>query len=623
MACDSADEAQLMLTRAEWGGEEARVAVVSEAMHAGTRQGRLSRDQRARACMLLQGLAALGLLCLWAPWRSVSRLYQPAAPAASGTATIEEIGLICSKNGQNCTLSKCCAVPGHRCYAKNSAWAACRPSCSPGPDPMDPDPSPWSCAPLGPKAAGAAPPPDYSIKEASWVATRCSGSGENCTASRCCKEAGHTCYRKITGWSACKPECTPGPDPTDADHHPWECKPMGMRTPGPASGLGIAADWVATQCSAQHENCLHTRCCKDKGYQCYLKQGGWAMCMPSCIRGPLLTDLNPDIWNCTALGGRTPGIPKMESQQPIAPWVKTKCSKAGENCTSTMCCAESTMQCYNKNKVWSSCLRGCAPGIHKHDKYGGAWSCASFGVRTPRPWGKPTLYCYSVIRLGSYEAPILRQQVSTDGGIGIFGCDMSDVLASDGEGWIGDGPSGPVWTHRFKPAPVGISIDGTAGNTQLFINVWTAVKHSGKYALTDWTVKVDPDAVLIADKLRQHLLPHTGIKAYIKNCNSPTLIQQGPMMFGSVEAISKTGLIEYYASSAIKCHGNFQWGEDRWMGDCLSKIGVKGIGDWKMEGDKLCVGVGVGPDCTDQRAAYHPFKSLAKWMKCYNEAKAP
>jgi len=527
----------------------------------------------------------------------------------------------CSNHGENCTASKCCLVAGHQCFRKNAMWSACRPTCTPGPDPTDPVFSPWSCDPLGPKTPGVAPPPDYTVRPAAWVAQRCAGPGKNCSESRCCGESGHSCYLKVKGWAACKADCVPGPDPTDNDDHPWDCKVLGQRTPGPDRDLRIAAPWVAQKCAAKHENCMASRCCKDAGHQCFLKQGQWAMCMPHCKQGPLLTDANNDIWKCEPLGGRTPGMATVTEHQPLAPWVKTTCAKAGENCTASMCCAQSTMQCYEKDKAWSGCLRGCKPGIHKDDKAGGPWSCKRLGPRTPRPWGTPSLYCWSVTRLASYEANILRYQVKTDGGIGIFGCDLADVFASDGFGFIGDGPNGAVWTHHFRSAPVGVSVDGTAANTQLFINVWNAVRQVGKYALTDWTLKVDPDAILVASRIRQHLLPHTGRAVYIKNCNSPTLIQQGPSMFGSVEAISKLGLQKYFEpSTKHACEGNFQWGEDRWISDCFNKIGVQGLGDWHIEGDKLCVGVGVGPDCTDGRAAYHPYKSERAYRKCYRQA---
>mmetsp|Transcript_4509 Transcript_4509/g.14113 ORF Transcript_4509/g.14113 Transcript_4509/m.14113 type:complete len:101 (+) Transcript_4509:2-304(+) len=93
------------------------------------------------------------------------------------------------------------------------------------------------------------------------------------------------------------------------------------------------------------------------------------------------------------------------------------------------------------------------------------------------------------------------------------------------------------------------------------------------------------------------------------------------MMFGSVEAISKQGMHKYYFQGGeTTCKKNYQYGEDRWLGDCLTEIGVQPVLDERMVGDQLCVRVGVAKDCGDGRAAYHPYKSVGKWMQCWQEA---
>merc|ERR1712008_39190 len=87
-------------------------------------------------------------------------------------------------------------------------------------------------------------------------------------------------------------------------------------------------------------------------------------------------------------------------------------------------------------------------------------------------------------------------------------------------------------------------------------NAWKALGWIGNWKLTDWTIKVDPDAVLIPDRMRYgHLKFHTGVPGYIVNCNKGGM-STGPMMFGSIEAISRqawkgTLLIQGGAISAI------------------------------------------------------------------------
>lgn len=234
------------------------------------------------------------------------------------------------------------------------------------------------------------------------------------------------------------------------------------------------------------------------------------------------------------------------------------------------------------------------------------------GPRTPRKWGSPTLYCYSAIRLLTYEVDIVRMQAKTDGSIGIFGCDEYDVFTAQGRGWIGDGPNGPVWTHPLD------SVDNTSGVTDFFQKVWLAVQKVGKWAFTEWTIKMDPDAVLFAARLRLRLAPHTGKPVFIQNCAN---ITGGTMMFGSLEAISHQGMDRYFSLGMYQCSKGFQY-EDRGLGECLNQIGIEPVTDTEILGDKMCfpgVFSCAGPD---DRAAYHFYKDVHSWMRCYYQGKA-
>jgi len=520
----------------------------------------------------------------------------------------------CASEGANCLDDECCETPGFQCFQKTPYWGRCRQWCTPGPDPTDTNSDHWSCEEIGDRAEGDAPPQDYSLQAAPWVAAECAGQGGNCSASMCCQEAGLQCYTKADGWASCKAACTPGPDPIDADNHPWECKELGSRTPGATPGYnGPPAQWVEEVCSAGGEDCSKSGCCKDPGNQCYLKQPGWAMCMPSCLHGPLLTDSNPDIWDCTPLGGRTPGLAKASAEVHVADWVATQCAADGESCSKQMCCSNPTSQCFEKNEGWAVCMRGCAPGVHEFDDEH-PWSCNGLGPRTPRAWGHPSLYCFSVVQIYSGEGDTIKTQLNTDGGAGIFACEQFDVFSSDGGVYLGDGPAGPVWSQYFENAAVGTTIDGTAGNTRLFINVWEAVKIVGRFWSTDWLIKADPDAVLIPDRLRSHLSAHMGRPTYIITCTLPGMT---PMMFGAVEAISKGAMAKYYENRDV-CMGLpvDAWGEDRWISSCLNQIGAPGEEDFAMVSDGVCHGV----SCGSGAAAFHPFKSAGAWQGCYYEA---
>ncbi|CAJ1447053.1 unnamed protein product [Effrenium voratum] len=54
---------------------------------------------------------------------------------------------MCVDATEDCSEKKCCNEIGHKCFQKNEYWAACKSSCTPGIDPMDPPEwaAPWTC----------------------------------------------------------------------------------------------------------------------------------------------------------------------------------------------------------------------------------------------------------------------------------------------------------------------------------------------------------------------------------------------------------------------------------------------------------------------------------------------
>jgi hypothetical protein len=226
-----------------------------------------------------------------------------------------------------------------------------------------------------------------------------------------------------------------------------------------------------------------------------------------------------------------------------------------------------------------------------------------------------TFFCFSIIRSTGYEPGILRNQFAWNAGI--FACEDYAVL-SDKKVTLGWTTSEPVETLPFMQAEVGISKDGTAGNALLFMRAWDTVKTSTNYDKHDWTLKVDPDAVLIPDRLRMHLTPFKGNAIYVRNCNR----YPGPgwpMMFGSVEIFSRKAIQTYFEGKAQckKYLGWKAWGEDYFMGHCLDYLGVGTSDDYGVVSDALC----LGGDCSNPWAAsFHPFKSTVKWMECWKQA---
>jgi len=177
----------------------------------------------------------------------------------------------------------------------------------------------------------------------------------------------------------------------------------------------------------------------------------------------------------------------------------------------------------------------------------------------------------------------------------------------------------PVRTHTFKKMPVGRSQDGSAANTALFMKVWDVVIENGAYQGHAWTLKVDPDAVLVPDRARQHVLKYAGQIVYVVNCNKYPDSNNFPMMYGPVEMFSKEA-IERYRELGWHCASELDWslwGEDYYLTHCMDHIHVTRVNDFEAVGDNSC----TGAVCSDSMsAAFHPFKDVKSWVDCLDDA---
>jgi len=232
-----------------------------------------------------------------------------------------------------------------------------------------------------------------------------------------------------------------------------------------------------------------------------------------------------------------------------------------------------------------------------------------------REWSSPSLFCFAVVRTASYEPALIKAQLTKKAGI--FACAEFLVL-SDSVLNLGPGPGGTVQTVPIGSLQVGISKDGTAANTEVFMRAWNAVHEDCRYRAHEWTIKADPDAVILPDRLRDKLAPHTGPPLYVKNCAK----NQGPgwpMMFGSLEALSRAA-VEAYFTGAQRCRNELgwqSWGEDVFMAMCLDHLGVGNIFDVSISGDNVC----TGANCADGwHGSYHPFKDPGSWFSCWGQA---
>lgn len=202
------------------------------------------------------------------------------------------------------------------------------------------------------------------------------------------------------------------------------------------------------------------------------------------------------------------------------------------------------------------------------------------------------------------------------GNNGIFACDSTAVLCT--EPWtLAPG----VEALQFMGAEVGVSSVGFAANAKLFSHAWRAIRDDGRYQQFDWTLKVDPDAVLLPSRLWRTLGQHTGKKTFVNNCGMFNI----SAMYGSVEAISKSGLDEFFLNFEDKCSWMLwrAWGEDLYMQKCFKQSGVVGVTELGIVSDQRCWDSALpeSQGCKDTiHPVFHPFKSLRNWSRCLNES---
>jgi len=193
---------------------------------------------------------------------------------------------------------------------------------------------------------------------------------------------------------------------------------------------------------------------------------------------------------------------------------------------------------------------------------------------------------------------------------GIFACNDFAVICKE-KRWVGKWPTGEdVWSWVNTVPRSAPSWWGSFLNTEAFIVAYDSIISSDKFWGHDWLVKADPDAVILPDRIRNHVGGHTGQNCYFTNCAGKLY---GALEVYSVEAIGA------YKDNRAKCKGMQWggWGEDLYMQNCLNSIGVAAVFDGNLVGDARC---NFAP-CTDgSRAAYHPYKDVGSWQGCFNAA---
>jgi len=242
---------------------------------------------------------------------------------------------------------------------------------------------------------------------------------------------------------------------------------------------------------------------------------------------------------------------------------------------------------------------------------------------TTTTWGTPSLFCFCVMMRSTYEYGLVKEQVRRK--VGIFStCDEHAVFSQDAPfslGRLNHGKEAEVNAQWFQKAVVGKSEDGTAGNALLFVHVFEAIKNDGRFRKLDWTIKADPDAVVLPERIRKHLGRVKEPFSYLVNCNKMNYKPPFPMIFGAFEAFSGVSLKKFLDHGGKeRCMRDLpyqRFGEDKFMGNCMRILGSHEFDDFQVLADKRC----LGANCRDGVAgAYHDFKGIPEWFECWGQA---
>jgi len=236
--------------------------------------------------------------------------------------------------------------------------------------------------------------------------------------------------------------------------------------------------------------------------------------------------------------------------------------------------------------------------------------------RFPDHFEPGSLYCYALMQPTGYEPRLIKMQYRHKASI--FGCEEY-ALYSNRIMDVAPGLQTYVVNSSLKCEFGGEFM--TALNLDIFLAVWAKVVEVGRYALHDWTVKVDPDCVFFSARLHATLASRQGgdHAVYINNCRFG---MHGPLEVFSRNAVQtwSEGTQHCLDHFTKVCSGDCYWGEDLFIDQCLMKVlKIERINDYNLLAEDHCDPEEGWDNCRNQsKAAFHPFKSEEDFFGCLN-----
>jgi len=235
----------------------------------------------------------------------------------------------------------------------------------------------------------------------------------------------------------------------------------------------------------------------------------------------------------------------------------------------------------------------------------------------PFQWDKlDSMFCWSLMMPHGYERDLLEMQYKKRWNL--FACDEYAVYSNKAIE-LGRGLRTSVVDSDLNCTSGGEF--GTSLNTEIFIKVWKKVIADGRYKYNDWTIKVDPDCVFFAERLRVALAfhPDTYNGLYLNNCKFG---MHGPIEVFSTKAIDAWGAGMEHCMTHFNelCSGSCLWGEDMFIDQCLLKVlKVHRDDDWNLLSEPHCAS-DDWKECSNHRVAFHPFKNASVYAECVKKA---
>jgi hypothetical protein len=576
----------------------------------------LTSTPRGRAIVAV-AVSLLGL-CLVLAWIGAQHDMQRVAVQPTDVLGLaDEKPQVCAAEGEECMDSKCCVPGGPKgltCYAKDkdANWAACAASCKPGVHEPEKEgtwdangqfrKAEWSCKELGkPSEPGCESfeedhcPSSYCMKKGGSCVPKCDsyGTEDGCWKSKQCMWQDNGCMEACWAFDsehACQPtnkcfwtgkKCQMG----------WWLFNTFESCPG---DLGYFWNGTCSKdpCSAPGEDCTDTQCCSEarggSGMTCFQKNKYWATCKETCDEG--------NNWTCDAIGERAKYSPG--------------CAWAGKNCASEKLCCNRGFVCAVKDYTWTACVqtKKQTTWVTQNIPIPSGWDGTVVGGGRDEYQMQPAgpndkkmggrLYCFMAFLPKSYE----------EGLVDVAKKNKASIFACDGHGLF------HTWQTTSGAWDTG---EATLTNTDVFINVWQQVAKAGDYLNYDWTAKVDPDCVLVPDRLRDHLyalnMPEWAA-VYVKNNGmDPGMGNNG--FLGAVEVFSKKA-VTIYLDNDEGCKGalGLNAGEDGFMKGCMDALGI----GFALDTEMFFPDRAAGACSQGQRAAFHPLKDPNEWKHCWD-----